>query len=111
MTELAFLKRVCGEATEQDADHVLLLAQPPDFFLFEGENDDRREIALGVLGTLAMPEKWTEKARRVLQDIAAHDSPRCQKRAQEALAQLRCRENWFKRAVLAAWQCVLRFFN
>lgn len=111
MAEMAFLRRVCGEATEQDADRVLLLAQQPDYFLFEGENDERRELALGVLGTLAMPEKWTEKARRVLQDIAAHDSPRCQKGAQEALAQLRCRENCFKRAVLAAWQSVLRFLK
>ena len=106
---MAFLRRVLSKATEQDADRVLLLAQQPDYFLFEGENDERREIALGVLGTLAMPEKWTEKARRVLRDIAAHDSPRCKKRAQEALAQMD-KKGCLKRAVLAAWQRVLRCF-
>ena len=109
--EMAFLRRVRGEATEQDADRVLLLAQQPDYFLFEGENDERREIALGVLETLDMPKKWTEKARLVLREIAAHDSPRCKKRAQDALVRLKCRENWsFKRAVLVVWKKILRCF-
>jgi hypothetical protein len=111
-TEMAFLRRVRGEATEQDADRVLLLAQQPDYFLFEGENDERRELALGVLGTLDMPKRWTEKARLVLRDIAAHDSPRCRKRAQEVLALLKMREQaWsVKRVCWAAFEKVLDFF-
>jgi hypothetical protein len=109
--DLEFLQRVPCEATEEIADVVLRLAQQPDFFVFEGECDEGREVALGVLGTLVMPRAWTEKARSVLQEIAAHDSPRCMKLAQEALFRLNENKLSFWRVFLSACGRLARGFT
>lgn len=91
--------RIYCEIPFDDADRVLSLADKPDFFVFEEEDDERRTTAMHVLGLLVrrLPLDWAETARPMLEDCAHEDSDRCKELAQEALALLEWHNRWYCR--------------
>jgi hypothetical protein len=91
--------RIYCDIPFDDADRVLWLADKPEFFVFEEEDDERRATAMHVLKLLLcrMPPDWCETARAMLEDCARDDSERCKELAQEALSTLEWHNRWYCR--------------